>query len=166
VAFIREKSPVSNIRNMKANGRNAWLITWESSRRDYLQNLARPRVVRILRAQIQEPTVCRILPALWLSESKLSFSEKLNFVHEPKLTRDWLTDEGPTIRYGGNPWLLARKVSGTSSRDIGDNLEDLHWVEPPWYAERQSEIVEIVKPLPRFIRSDSLFRSDDHFIGG
>jgi hypothetical protein len=53
-----------------------------------------------------------------------------------------------------------------SSRDIGENLEELHWVEPPWYAERQSKIVEVVKPLPRLIRSDSLFRSDDRFIGG
>jgi hypothetical protein len=61
------------MRVKKPSKRNAWLITWESSRDDYLADLKRTQVVAILKPQLSSSTIAALLPVLFISESKLTF---------------------------------------------------------------------------------------------
>ena len=81
-------------------------------------------------------------------------SEKLNYGIMPKTP---VLTEGPTLQFGHNPWLLARKVTQMFIEEASDGLEILHWKEPAWYDERNGKIVEIRKPRPRSLRSGSMF---------
>ena len=61
----------------KPKKRNAWLITRESPREDYLRDLQRPHVVAIPKPQISSSTIKSLLPVLFTSESHLTFGEKI-----------------------------------------------------------------------------------------
>jgi hypothetical protein len=150
---------------VKSKTTNAWLITWESSRRDYLTNLARPRIVCILSSRIQERAIRRILPALYLSESRLTLSEKLNMGTKSALKRRFVFEQS-TIQYGDNPWLLARRITSVFVREGPEGIEELHWQEPEEHAEKDGKIVVIKKAVKKSIRGDSIFGDDEHFIGG
>lgn len=63
----------------KPKKRNAWSITWESSRDDYFKDLNRPRVVAILKPQLDSSTIKKLLPILFTSESHLTFGEKIGY---------------------------------------------------------------------------------------
>lgn len=98
------------MRSGKPKKRNAWLITWESSRDDYLKHLQRPRVVAILKPQISSATMKAILPILFTSESQLTFGEKISYSFRRRVL-GWLRLEESSICCGDNPWLRARMVS-------------------------------------------------------
>jgi hypothetical protein len=117
--------------NRKPKTRNAWLITWESSRDDYMRDLNRPRVVAILKPQYDSSTIKRILPALYTSEKALTFSEKIGHSFSRR-SPSWLRDEEASICCGGNPWLRARLVKDLYVQTYSetDYRETLHWREP------------------------------------
>jgi hypothetical protein len=121
----------------KPKKRKAWLITWESSRDDYLKDLNRPRVVAILKPQLDSSTIKKILAVLFTSESHLTFSEKIGYSFS-KRDRHWLrSDFNSIICCGDNPWLQARLAKelwvehhpGTVDR------QTLHWTEYARYRE-------------------------------
>jgi len=58
----------------KPKRRNAWLITWEAVPSYRLKDIGRPRVVAILKPQISSTTIAKVLPILFMSESRLTFS--------------------------------------------------------------------------------------------
>ena len=124
------------MRTRKPKKRNAWLITWESPREDYLRDLQRPRVVAILKPQIDSSTIEKILPILFLSESRLTFSEKIghSFFKQPL---GWFHRDLQSISCGHNPWLHARRVTDlyAETYDNDDHHQTLHWMEEPRYAE-------------------------------
>src|SRR6476646_6026981 len=96
-----------SMRTSKLKKRKAWLITWEGM--PYaLKDLGRPRVVAILKSQVSETTIEKILPALFISESPLTFSEKICIafiLHRPS----WLRrDFNGRISCGDHPNLWAR----------------------------------------------------------
>ena len=85
--------------------RKAWLITWESSRQDYLADLNRPRIVAILNPRYSSRTIKTVLPVLFISESQLTFGEKRSGISFGKQRRNWIRDESESICCGDNPWL-------------------------------------------------------------
>lgn len=127
------------MRTRKPKKRNAWLITWESSREDYLRDLKRPRVVAILKSQIDLNTIKKILPILFISESQLTFSEKIghSFFKRPP---GWLRHDLNSLHSilcGDNPWLYARRVIDLYVQTYDNSFyrQTLHWTEEPGYAQ-------------------------------
>lgn len=124
------------MRIRKPKKRNAWLITWESRRKDYLRDLQRPRVVAILKPQIERTTIRKILPILFISESQLAFSEKIShsFFKRPP---GWIHEDMQSISCGHNSWLYGRRVTDlyVETYDNDDHHQTLHWMEEPHYAE-------------------------------
>jgi hypothetical protein len=115
----------------KPKKRKAWLITWESSRDDYLKDLNRPRVVAILKSQLDSSTIKKILAVLFTSESHLTFSEKIGYSF-CKQDRHWLrSDFNSIIRCGDNPWLQARLVKELWVEHHPETVyrQTLHWTE-------------------------------------
>ena len=124
------------MRPPKPKKRRAWLITWESFREDYLKDLARPRVVVILKPQLRSKTIKELLPILFISESHLTFTEKVGhglYRHQP----GWLREETEGIFCGHNPCLWARLVTDMWVQTYDDNnsRQTLHWTEDARYAE-------------------------------
>src|SRR5438309_11360361 len=97
------------MRRRKPKKRNAWLITWESSRDDYFKDLNRPRVVAVLKPQFESSTIRKLLPILFTSESHLTFTEKIGYSF-CKRNPDWIRTWQSIIYCGNNPWLEARIV--------------------------------------------------------
>jgi hypothetical protein len=124
------------VRSRKPKTRKAWLITWESSRDDYMRDLNRPRVVAILKPQYDSGTIKRILPILFTSEKALTFSEKIGYSFK-RQSPSWLRDEETSICCGGNPWLRARLVKElyVQTYPKSDYRETLHWTEHARYRE-------------------------------
>lgn len=122
------------MRPRKPKTRRAWLITWESSRPDYLKDLDRPRVVAILKPQLGSDFIRRLLPILYTTESKLTFREKIGWSFE-RIQPGWLRNELQCICYGGNPWLNARRVEDLYVQCYESTLdrETLHWTESAQY---------------------------------
>jgi hypothetical protein len=89
--------------------RKAWLITWESSREDYLADLKRPKIVAILRSRTSLKTIKLLLPVLYSTESRLTFSQKITHSLQP-LNPHLHFSEMQSVCYGMNPWLRARPV--------------------------------------------------------
>lgn len=126
--------------------KQSWLITWESSRDDYLADLNRPRIVAILRPQYSSQTIKSFLTVLFTSESMLTFSEKIGYSFS-RHQSNWLREEDGYIRCGHNPWLRARLVKDLYVQRYGDTVwrQTLHWTEFPRYGEDQEtfELVEV-----------------------
>jgi hypothetical protein len=122
------------MRSRKPKKRNAWLITWESSRDDYFKDLQRPRVVAILKPQISDRTIKSILQVLFTSESHLMFGEKISYSFSQQ-SPSFLRTDGESIFCGGNPWLHARPVSDlfVETYDNTQWRQTLHWTERPRY---------------------------------
>jgi len=136
------------MRSRKPTKRNAWLITWESSRDDYLKDLQRPRVVAILKPQIATLTIRKLLPILFTAESHLTFEEKISFSFNKK-PLGWIRAERESLYCGGNPWLHARLVSNLYVQTYRDTdcRQTLHWTENPRY-ETQPGTFECVEVRP------------------
>ena len=150
------------MRSRKPRKLKAWLITWESSRDDYLRDLERPRVVAILRPQISSSTIKRILPVLFTSESHLTFSEKIGY-SLCRQNQGWLRTDQQSICCGDNPWLMARPVSGlfVQYHESTQWRQTLHWMEPPRYdfdpdADRHIEVIP-ARPRSEDVQFDVLW---------
>jgi hypothetical protein len=146
------------MRSRKPKKRKAWLITWESSRDDYLNARQRPRVVAILKPQIGSSTIKTILPVLFIAASRLDFTEKIGhglLKHQPS----WLHQDLQFITFGNNPFLLARQVTDLYVETYEETLyhQTLHWTECPRYA-RDPDTYRIIEASPA--RQDS---EDVHF---
>ncbi len=77
-----------DMRTQKPKTRNVWLITWEAVPSYRLEDLGRPRIVAILKPQISDSTLKKVLPILFTSESRLTFTEKIGvsfFAQQPLL---------------------------------------------------------------------------------
>jgi hypothetical protein len=119
----------------KPKKRNAWLITWESSRDDYFKDLDRPRVVAILKPQLNPSTIKRILPILFTSESHLTFGEKISYSFSRR-NSGWLRSDFNCVIYcGNNPWLQARIVKELWVERYPETAwrQTLHWTEHTRY---------------------------------
>lgn len=115
--------------------RKAWLITWESSREDYLANLKRPKIVAILKSRTPLKTIKLLLPILYSTESRLTFNQKIFHCFRP-LNSDSIFLEMRSICYGTNPWLRARQVSDLYVHAFkATEHEILHWTECSYTAE-------------------------------
>jgi hypothetical protein len=123
------------MRARKPKKRNAWLITWESSREDYLKDLQRPRVVAILKPQISSSTIRAVVRVLFTSESHLTFSEKIGYSFYRQSPSFLRTDFQGAICCGDNPWLHARHVSELFVETCENTQwrQTLHWMEHPRY---------------------------------
>jgi hypothetical protein len=132
----------------KPKKRNAWLITWESSRDDYLRD--RPRVVAILKPQISSETIKTILPVLFTSEYQLTFSEKISYSFSRR-GPNWLRREDGAISCGGNPWLRARAVYDLYVQTYGNTYyrQTLHWTEPRYSIDPKTNRPVEVFPAQR-----------------
>ena len=90
----------------------------------------------ILKPQIESSTIRKILPILFISESPLTFSEKIghSFFKRPP---GWIHHDLQSISCGHNPWLHARRVTDlyVETYDDDDNRQTLHWVEEPRFAQ-------------------------------
>jgi len=109
--------------------RKAWLITWESPREDYLADLKRPRVVAILPSRTPLTTIKLLLPVLYSTESRLTFSQKMAHSLHP-FQSDLFSSEMQSACYGMNPWLRARHVSDLYVHAFRDSEHEiLYWTE-------------------------------------
>jgi hypothetical protein len=140
----------------KLKKRNAWLITWEGM--PYaLEDLGRPRVVAILKSHVSETTVEKILPVLFISESPLTFSEKIGIAfaaHRPSWLRK---DFNGRVSCGDHPHLWARRVRDlyAESHDDACDHQTLHWTEPPRYKE-DPQTLELVEASPAYPCSEEV----------
>jgi len=142
----------------KPKKRNAWLITWESSREDYLKDLQRPRVVAILKPQLASRAIRKLLPILFTTESQLTFGEKISYSFTAR-PAGWIHNDMQCICCGGNPWLCARLVSDlyVQTYENTNYHQTLHWTENPCY-RREPDTHQLLEVLPE--RKDS---ADTHF---
>ena len=133
------------MRSRKPKTRNAWLITWESSREDYLRDLNRPRVVAILKPQYDQSTIRRMLPVLYSSEKQLTFSEKIGYSFY-RQSPSFLCYEQLSICCGENPWLRARPVKKLYVQSYPETMyrQTLHWTVHAYYREDPQAYERIV----------------------
>jgi len=124
------------MRHRKPKKRNAWLITWESSRDDYFKDLNRPRVVAVLKPQFESSTIRKLLPILFTSESHLTFTEKIGYSF-CKRNPDWIRTWQSIIYCGNNPWLEARIVKDLWVETHPETIwrQTLHWTEHAHHIE-------------------------------
>lgn len=136
--------------------RNAWLITWESPRQDYLENLRRPIVVAILKPQLSDATIERVLPILFASESRLTFTEKIGHAFFKQHPR-WLYSYRQSIFCGDKPYLHARLVKNlyVERHKDSDWHQTLHWTERAKY-ELESDATRTVKVKDEEERSEEV----------
>jgi len=143
------------------------LITWESSREDYVRDLLWPRVVAILKPQLSSRRIKQFLALLYTSERQLTFSEKIGgslCKPNPGFLR---TDQDGRIYCGGNPWLCARVVSElfVDVDEEDDHHETLHWIEPAAYesdpATNQLFETHAAKPRSEEVHFDRLWQGID-----
>lgn len=136
--------------------RNAWLITWESPRRDYLEQLRQPVVAAILKPQLSDGTIERILPILFVSESKLTFAGKIDCSF-CKQRPQWLYRYQQSIYCGDNPYMHARLVKDlyVEQHDDSDYHQTLHWTERATY-DLESEPTRTVKVRDEQERSEEV----------
>jgi hypothetical protein len=146
------------MRTRKPKTRNAWLITWESSREDYLRDLNRPRVVAILKPQYEHGSIRRMLAALYTSEKALRFSEKIGYSFG-RQSASFLRAEGLSICCGGNPWLRARPVKRLYVESYPDTdwRETLHWTEHEYSWEDAETYQRVVVAQERDCSEDVHF---------
>ena len=116
------------MRSAKPKKRNAWLITWESSREDYFKDLQRPRVVAILKPQVSSATIETLVRVLFTSESRLTFSEKVGYSFCRQNQSFLRKDFQGGIHCGSNPWLRARMVSDLSVETYENTTGARHFI--------------------------------------
>ena len=97
------------MRARRPKRRNAWLITWEAVPSYRLKDLGRPRVVAILKPQISDSTIKKVLPVLFTSESRLTFSEKIDVSFFAQQAFSLHKDFNGRFSWGKNPHLWARR---------------------------------------------------------
>jgi hypothetical protein len=145
------------MRARKAKRRNAWLITWEATPSYRLKELGRPRVVAILKPQISDETIKKVLPILFTSESRLTFTEKIGVTFFPQ-EEYWLhKDSNCRISCGKNPHLCARRVKDLqvqSHEDAWDH-QTLHWTELARY-DVDPETHRVVEASPEYHCSEEV----------
>jgi len=146
----------SQRRVKKPKKRNAWLITWEAFPDYRLKDISRPRVVAILKPQLANCTIKIILPVLFISESRLTFSEKVSysFFRQQKY---WLYEHSDTVSCGTNPSLYARKVKNLYVQSYDDSCyhQTLHWTEHAKY-RHDPETRKLVETIPEQICSEEV----------
>jgi hypothetical protein len=145
------------MRARKPKRRNAWLITWEAVPSYRLEDLGRPRVVAILKPQISDSTIKKVLPILFASESRLTFTEKVGVSFLAQQT-GWLhKDFNGRVSCGKNPHLWARRVKDLyvqSHEDAWDH-ETLHWTELAGH-DVDPETLRIVEASPEYQCSEDV----------
>ena len=119
---------------MSRKKRKAWLITWESTRDDYMAHLGRPAVVAILSSRLSEKVIQSILQALYCSESGFTLFEKLNYglasLKVPELNFSSYHGE---LSLGINPHLIARYVTDLYIERNSPTEQTLHCRTRPQY---------------------------------
>jgi hypothetical protein len=141
----------------KPKRRNAWLITWEAMPSYRLKDIGRPRVVAILKPQISSTTIAKVLPILFMSESRLTFSEKIDIAFF-RQQKDWLhKDFNGRLSCGRNPYLWARLVKDLyvdSHSDAWDH-QTLHWIELSRH-EEDPETLRRFEAYPEYSCSENV----------
>lgn len=140
----------------RAKRRSAWLITWEGVEYS-LADLHRPRVVAILKSQINNRTIEKVLPILFTSESHLTFTDKIGVSFLKQQAR-WLhRDFNGRISCGTNPHLWARRVKNlyVESHDDAWDHQTLHWTEPARYDE-DPQTLRIIEAAPEYECSEEV----------
>ena len=151
----RDMKLVKRVRKPKK--RNAWLITWESSRDDYFKDLNRPRVVAILKPQLDPSTIKKMLPILFTSESHLTFGEKIGYSF-CRRNPGWLRSDFNCVIYcGNNPWLQARLVKELWVETYPETVlrQTLHWTEHARHQEDR-ETFKLVVVHPEYACSEDV----------
>jgi hypothetical protein len=124
-----------------------------------LRDLNRPRVVAIIKPQINERTIRLLLPILFASESQFTVTEKIGRSFTTKNARFMREESSQSIYYGDNPWLYARRVTGLYAKSYDNTVyrQTLHWTEEPHYVE-DAKTFQIVQSRP-----PSTHAEDVHF---
>ena len=158
------------MRARRPKRRNAWLITWEAVPSYRLEDLGRPRVVAILKPQISDSTIKKVLPVLFASESRLTFSEKIDVSFFAQQAF-WLhKDFNGRFSCGKNPHLWARPVKDLhveSHEDAWDH-QTLHWTELARY-DVEPETQRIFEASPEYqcsedVRFETLWNDPSPFV--
>lgn len=113
---------------MRRKKRKAWLITWQSSREDYLTDLGRPVVVAILDSRVPADAIGYMLQALYCSESGLTLLEKLTIGSVQARGRYGKGHLGES-RFGLNPFLVARRVKDLYIERTSPSEQTIFWTE-------------------------------------
>jgi hypothetical protein len=113
---------------MRRRKRKAWLITWHSSRQDYLNDLGRPIIVAILDSRVPGDAIGYMLQALYCSESGLTLLEKLT-IGSVEARRRYGKGYLSECRFGDNPCLVARRVKDLYIERISAWEQTVFWTE-------------------------------------
>jgi hypothetical protein len=126
----------------------AWLVTWEPFYKRELEDIQRPRVVAILKPQLSSSTIRQLLPVIFISESRLTFSEKIGYgLCKPSPNHLW--EEFGVLYCGSKPFLMARQVDDLYVERFAETQwrQKLHWTERPRYRLAGSSLnLELVTP--------------------
>ena len=115
-----------SMRTPKLKKRKAWLITWEGMPYT-LKDLGRPRVVAILKSQICETTIEKILPALFINTELLI---QLDLGDSPTKGRHWFCDVA-AADFRANTFYLCEVTYSKSMSALATRLISwsTHWPE-------------------------------------
>jgi len=130
---------------MSRKKRKAWLITWQSSRQDYLNDLGRPTIVAILDSRVPANAIGHMLQAFYCSESGLTLLEKLT-VGSVEAPRPYGKGYLGECRFGSNPSLVARRVKDLYIERTSPSEQTVFWTEEAQFthepcSNRMKEIV-------------------------
>ena len=130
---------------MSRKKRKAWLITWQSSRQDYLNDLGRPTIVAILDSRVPANAIGHMLQAFYCSESGLTLLEKLT-VGSVEARRRYGKGYLGECRFGSNPSLVARRVKDLYIERTSPSEQTVFWTEEAQFthepcSNRMKEIV-------------------------
>jgi hypothetical protein len=113
---------------MRRRKRKAWLITWHSTRQDYLNDLGRPVIVAILDSRVPGNAIGYMLQALYCSESGLTLLEKLT-IGSVEARRRYGKGYLHECRFGSNPCLVARRVKDLYIERNSPSEQTVFWTE-------------------------------------
>ena len=108
--------------------KRAWLIRWDDLA-DERDGVVPGRVVSFLDARLSDENVERVMKALWVSHSRLLWSEHLNFAVSPnRAASGFVRKHDSRIYVGVRPRLEARIVTDIDAAD-DDSGGTVSWTE-------------------------------------
>jgi len=130
---------------MSRKKRKAWLITWQSPREDYLNDLGRPIIAAILDSRVPADAIGYMLQALYCSESGLTLLEKLT-IGGIEARRRYGKGYLGEIRFGSNPSLVARRVKNLYIERTSPFEQTVFWTEEAQFTQEHcsNRLKEIV----------------------
>src|ERR1039457_7092768 len=111
----------------KMKKKTAWLIAWEASTDRRLSHIRGPRILAFFDGRKSCATVREIVFGIYLSSNTLNHEEKFSYGLANEGKKIIRQDEVSCIKFGLNPWVVARLVEDLELHKLDDGVYVIRW---------------------------------------